>query len=148
MNPSVELLFHYQLVGALLFGIGVVGFLSRRNQIVLFLSVEMMLQGAAVSLVGWGRYHQDWGGQVLILVSITIAACEAAVGLALILMLEHRRGSLDLALWCRLHEDDLPDAAPDPSEEDLAPPEIDWPRLPTAGLLPETPPEDEYRDHV
>jgi NADH-quinone oxidoreductase subunit K len=54
-------------VGALLFGIGLVGFFSRRNMIVMFLSVEMMLQGVSVSLVAWGRYHNDWGGQMLVI---------------------------------------------------------------------------------
>ena len=54
---TIDVLRNYLLVGAVLFGLGMLGFLSRRNLIVMFLSVEMMLQGIALSLVGFGRYH-------------------------------------------------------------------------------------------
>ena len=57
--------------------------------IVMFLSAEMMLQGVSVSLVAWGRFHNDWGGQMLVIFIITVAACEAAIALALVLMLFH-----------------------------------------------------------
>ena len=69
------LLFQSLLIGAILFSIGLVGFLSRRNMIVMFLAAEMMLQGVSVSLIAWGRYHNDWGGQALVIFSLTIAAC-------------------------------------------------------------------------
>ena len=59
---EVALLQNYLLIGALLFFMGMVGFLVRRNMIVVFLCVEMMLQGVSMSLVAWGRYHMDWGG--------------------------------------------------------------------------------------
>ena len=78
---------NYLIVGALLFGIGLVGFFSRRNMIVMFLSAEMMLQGVSVSLVAWGRYHNDWGGQMLVIFILTVAACEAAIALAVVLTL-------------------------------------------------------------
>ena len=90
---------NYLVVGALLFGIGLVGFFSRRNMIVMFLSAEMMLQGVSVSLVAWGRFHNDWGGQMLVIFILTVAACEAAIALALVLMLFQRSGSLDIAVW-------------------------------------------------
>ena len=61
---ELALLENYLIVGALLFGIGLVGFFSRRNMIVMFLSAEMMLQGISVSLVAWSRFHNDWGGDV------------------------------------------------------------------------------------
>ncbi len=83
MPHEVALLDNYLLVGALLFGIGMVGFLSRRNIIVLFLSVEIMLQGVSLSLVAWSRFRNDFGGQTLVLFIIAVAACEAAVALAL-----------------------------------------------------------------
>ena len=89
---ELALLQHYQLVGAMLFGIGLIGFVARRNMIVMFLSAEMMLQGVSLSLVAWGRFHNDFGGQVLVLFIIAVAACEAAVALALILMLWRRSG--------------------------------------------------------
>ena len=53
----------------------------------MFLSAEMMLQGVSVSLVAWGRFHNDWGGQMLVIFILTVAACEAAIALALVLML-------------------------------------------------------------
>ena len=87
---ELALLENYLVVGALLFGIGLVGFFSRRNMIVMFLSVEMMLQGVSVSLVAWGRYHNDWGGQMLVIFILTVAACEAAIALAVVLTLFHR----------------------------------------------------------
>ena len=74
MNESA-LLQNYLLVGSLLFGIGLVGFFSRRNMIVMFLAAEMMLQGVSVSLVAWGRFYNDWGGQVLVIFILTVAAC-------------------------------------------------------------------------
>ena len=58
----------------LLFAIGMIGFVVRRNMIVVFLCAEMMLQGVSISLVAWGRYHMDWGGQMLVLFIIAVAA--------------------------------------------------------------------------
>ncbi len=99
------LLTNYLIVGALLFGIGLVGFFSRRNMIVMFLCAEMMLQGVSVSLVAWGRYHNDWGGQVLVIFILTVAACEAAIALAVVLTLFHKSGKLDITVWQQLRED-------------------------------------------
>jgi NADH:ubiquinone oxidoreductase subunit K len=73
------------LVGAILFTLGLVGILTRRNMIVMFLSAELMLQGVSVSLVSWSRYHGDWGGQMLVIFVLTVAACEAAVALVFVL---------------------------------------------------------------
>ena len=52
-----------------------------------------------VSLVAWGRYHNDWGGQMLVIFILTVAACEAAIALAVVLTLVPRSGSLDIAVW-------------------------------------------------
>src|SRR6476660_4514624 len=98
------LLRNYLLVGAALMALGMLGFLSRRNLIVMFLSVEMMLQGTALTLVGFGRYHGNWTGQVFTIIILTVAACEAGVALALILVLFNRRASLDVTLWQDLRE--------------------------------------------
>jgi len=149
MDQEIVLLQNYLTVGALLFGIGMIGFLSRRNMIVMFLSAEMMLQGVSLSLVAWGRFHNDFGGQMLVIFIIAVAACEAAIALALVLMLFRRRGSLDVAVWHALRESNLPEFVDhelpgEPAEEPVA-----WPALPKAGLLPEVPPEEtEYRPHV
>ena len=99
------LLQNYLVVGALLFGLGLVGLLVRRNLIVMFLCAEMMLQGVSLSLVAWGRYHGDWGGQIFVVFMIAVAACEAAIALALILMLAKQTGSLDVAIWQDLREE-------------------------------------------
>ena len=82
---EIALLEPCQLVGALMFGIGLVGFVARRNVIVTVLSAGILLQGASLGLVAWGRFYGDFGGQVLVLAAIAAAACEAAVALALIL---------------------------------------------------------------
>ena len=60
---TLDILRDYLLVGAALFALGMLGFLSRRNLIVMFLSAEMMLQGVALTLVGFGRYHGNWTGR-------------------------------------------------------------------------------------
>ena len=86
MNEAA-LLHNSLILGAVLFGIGMVGMIVRRNMIVMFLCAEMMLQGVSLSLVAFGRYHNDWGGQMLVLFIITVAACEAGIAMALILML-------------------------------------------------------------
>ncbi len=84
---TLDLLRNYLRVGAALMALGMLGFLSRRNLIVMFLSAEMMLQGTALTLVGFGRYHGNWTGQVFTIVMLTVAACEASISLALILVL-------------------------------------------------------------
>ena len=135
------LLANYLVVGAILFALGMIGFLSRRNLITVFLAVEIMLQGVSLSLIAWGRYYKDWGGQMLVLFIIAVAACEAAVALAMILMLFRRRGSLDVALWQDLREANQPPLADrSPAEP---PPEVppEWPKLTPAGLEPEIPRE-------
>lgn len=133
---ELALLHNYLLVGALLFAIGTVGFVVRRNMIVVFLCAEMMLQGVALSLVGWSRYFNDWGGQMLALFVITVAACEAAIALALILMLARQTGKLDLADWQDLREEGSPPYVDQLIPEQRFPPTV-WPSLTPAGEVPE-----------
>jgi NADH-quinone oxidoreductase subunit K len=146
--PETLLLERYLLVGALLFGIGLVGFISRRNMIVMFLAAEMMLQGISISLVAWGRFHNDWGGQVLVIFILTVAACEAGIALALVLMLYHRGGSLDIALWQNVREANQPRFVDRELPEE--PTEIHhWPTLPPAGVEPSQPIDELiHRSHV
>src|SRR3954449_13194484 len=106
---TFEMLRSYLLIGAALTSVGMLGFLSRRNLIVMFLSAEMMLQGVALTLVGFGRYHGNWTGQVFTIVILTVAACEASLALALILVLFKRRSSLDVSLWQDLREPGQPE---------------------------------------
>jgi NADH-quinone oxidoreductase subunit K len=133
MNPLP--LHHYLAVGAVLFALGMVGFLARRNLIIMFLSAEMMLQGVSLNLVAFARYRGNLQGQVFTLFIITVAACEAAIALALILFLYRRRGSLDVSLWQDLRE---PGQEPAVDEEPLPtpPPAEPLPKLPPAGIEP------------
>jgi NADH-quinone oxidoreductase subunit K len=129
-------LHHYLIVGAILFALGLVGFLARRNLIIMFLCVEMMLQGVTVNLVAFARYRGNLQGQVFTLFILTVAACEAGIALALILMLFRRRNSLDVSVWQELRE---PGEEPTLDEEPLppAPREEPLPQLTPAGLEPE-----------
>ena len=136
MLNEIALLNNYLIVGALLFGIGMIGFLSRRNMIVMFLSVEIMLQGVSVSLVAWGRYHNNWGGQALVIFILTIAACEAAIALALVVALYQRSGSLDIAFWHELREDNLPAYTDQEIPEITDEPPHHWPVLTVSGIEP------------
>src|SRR5436190_4325497 len=102
MNPIP--LHHFLAVGAILFALGAIGFLARRNLIVMFLSAEMMLQGVTLNLVAFARYRGNLQGQAFTLFILTVAACEAAIALALILMLYRRRRSLDVSVWQDLRE--------------------------------------------
>src|SRR5581483_12441364 len=112
-------LHHYLVVGAILFALGLIGFLARRNLIIMFLCVEMMLQGISINLAAFARYRGNLQGQAFILFIVTVAACEAAIALALILMLFKRRGSLDVSLWQELREEGQ---EPTTDEEPLPPP--------------------------
>ena len=102
---------HYLVVAALLFGIGLVGFLTRRNLITMFLCAEMMLQGVAINFAAFARYHGNLHGQVFVLFVLAVAACEAGVALALFLMLYRRGRTLDASLWQSLREAGVPPTA-------------------------------------
>jgi NADH-quinone oxidoreductase subunit K len=143
---TLDILRNYLLVGAALFSLGALGFLSRRNLIVMFLSAEMMLQGTALSLVAFGRYHGNWTGQVFTIVILTVAACEASIALALIVILYNRRSSLDVTLWQDIREAGVP-AVPRIEEEAMAEPiepvpgPESYPNLTPAGIEPAHPVE-------
>ena len=146
-EPAAEL-FNYLTVGGILFALGLIGFLVRRNMIVMFLCAEMMLQGISISLVAWGKYHANWGGQMLVIFILTVAACEAAIALALVLMLFHRSGRLDIAFWQEMREEGQPAYVdreiPEEREEDKV-----WPTLTPSGRLPSRDPEiDLHRSRV
>jgi NADH-quinone oxidoreductase subunit K len=126
---------HFLAVGAILFGIGLVGFLTRRNLITMFLCTEMMMQGVVLNLVAFSRYHGNMGGQVFALFIITVAACEAGLALALFLTVYRRGRSLDSGDWQAVREAGVPptvDAEPLPAPE----PEPAYPMLPPAGTKP------------
>ena len=90
---------HYLVVGALLFGLGLVGFLSRRNLIIVFLSTELMFQGVVMNFVAFGRLHENLQGQSFALFLLAIAAVEASLALGLVVLLFRRKGTLDVDVW-------------------------------------------------
>lgn len=136
-------LWHFLAVAAALFGIGLVGFLTRRNLITMFLCAEMMLQGVAINFVAFARYHGNLQGQIFVLFILAVAACEAGVALALFLALYRRRRSLDASDWQELRELGVPPAI---DEEPLeAPKEEPLPTLPPAGARPQPTAEEAAR---
>jgi NADH-quinone oxidoreductase subunit K len=92
-------------VGAVLFGLGVIGFLTRRNLIIMFLCTEVMFQGVLLNFVGLGLWWSgiqgllNLQGQVFGLFILAIAAVEAGLGLAIVVMMYRRRGTLDAEAW-------------------------------------------------
>jgi len=86
---------HYLTVAAILFTVGVFGiFLNRKNVIVILMAVELMLLAVNVNLVAFSAYLQDMVGQVFTLFILTVAAAEAAIGLAILVVFFRNRGSI------------------------------------------------------
>ncbi len=95
---------HFLLTSAVLFTIGLTGFVTRRNMIVMFLCTELMFQGAAIAMIAFGRYHFDVSGQVFVIFILTIAAAEAALALGLVVLLFRHRETLSAEAWSELGE--------------------------------------------
>lgn len=131
---------HFLAVAAVLFSLGLVGFIARRNLIIMFLSVELMVQGVALNFVAFARFRGNLDGQAFVLFLLTIAACEAALALALILAMYRTSSSLDVSLWQDLREEDL-DQVTDDEPLPLAPATPPLPQLPIAGIAPARPEE-------
>jgi len=129
--PEIE---RYLVVGAVLFVLGALGFLTRRNLILMILSAELMLHGVSLTLVTFSRMHHSQEGQAFTIFILTVAACEAGLALALILALYQKSKTLDVEVWTSLREPDLP---PPMQEEDRAAPPL---RLPEAQHFPELTP--------
>src|SRR3989442_14929172 len=82
---------HYLGVGALLFCLGLAGVIVRRNLLVIYMALELMLNAANLALVAFSRFNNNLNGQVMVLFIVTVAAAEVAVGLALIVALYRKR---------------------------------------------------------
>ncbi len=89
-------LWAYQVVAALIFMIGVMGVLVRRNIIVMFMCIELMLNAANLSLIAFSRAWADVSGQIFVFMVITVAAVEVAVGLAIIISLVRNRDTVNI----------------------------------------------------
>jgi len=99
---STPTLAHYITISLIMFVIGIIGFLTRRNLIIMFLCTELMFQAAGIALVAFGRYHINLTGQTFVIFVLTVAAAEAAMGLALIVLLFRRKESLNAEEWREL----------------------------------------------
>jgi NADH-quinone oxidoreductase subunit K len=135
---------NYLVVGAVLFALGALGFLTRRNLIIAILSAEMMLLGVTLNLVAFSYEHANYEGQVFAAIVLTVAACEAGLALALLSALYRQRRTLDMSIWHDLGEPGLEATTettelPSPPTPPKRPP---GPRLPPAGRIPRPEPQE------
>jgi len=93
MIVSIE---HAIALSALLFAIGAIGALTRRNMIVILMCIELMLNAVNLALVAFSRLHADLAGHIFVLMVIVVAAAEVAVGLGIIISLFRNRDSMDV----------------------------------------------------
>lgn len=133
----------YLVVGAILFVLGMIGFLTRRNLILMFLCAEMMLQGVALNLVAFARHHGNLHGQIFTLFLLTVAACEAGIALALILVLYRHQKTLDVSVWQEIREPGQEPVLDTEVPPDARAPEP-MPKLTPAGIAPPREREDQY----
>jgi len=90
MNVALE---HYLVVSTALFCLGVLGVIMRRNLLVMYMGLELMLNAANLALVAFSRFNNNLNGQIMVFFIITVAAAEVSVGLALIVALYRKRQS-------------------------------------------------------
>jgi NADH-quinone oxidoreductase subunit K len=99
---------HYLIVAGILFAIGLAGVVARRNILTIYMCLEIMLSAANLTLVAFSRFHTEMGVpdypvQALVFFTITVAAAEVAVGLAIIVALYRARQTVDVSSITRLH---------------------------------------------
>jgi NADH-quinone oxidoreductase subunit K len=94
--PSSIPVEYFVILSAVLFIMGVLGVLVRRNAIMIFMSIELMLNAANLALVGFARQWGEVGGQLIVFFVITVAAAEVAVGLALIVAIYKSKKTIDI----------------------------------------------------
>src|SRR5262249_37919007 len=95
-------LYHYLGTSALIFVIGLIGVVTRRDLIILFLCPELMFQAAGIALIAFSRYRLNHTGETFVIFVLTIAAAEAALALALVVLLFRRKETLDGSAWREL----------------------------------------------
>ena len=86
----------YIILSMIVFTIGVLGFLTRRNIIIMFISIELMLNAVNISLVAFSFYLQDLRGHIIVFFIISIAAAEAVIGLAILIALFKNKGTINI----------------------------------------------------
>jgi NADH-quinone oxidoreductase subunit K len=105
MNHSILDNLHvnnYLILSVILFAIGVMGVLFRRNTIIIFMCIELMLNAVNLLLVAFSAMHGDPGGQVMVFFIMAVAAAEVAVGLAILVMIFRNVGGVDINLLNKL----------------------------------------------
>jgi NADH-quinone oxidoreductase subunit K len=106
-GPAPELmsgvtLYHYLAVSGAMFVIGLIGFMTRRNLIIMFLCTELMFQAAGIALIAFGRFHLNHSGETFVIFVLTVAAAEAALALGLVILLFRRKETLDATRWTEM----------------------------------------------
>ena len=87
---------HVIILSLIIFSIGILGVLIRKNAIIIFMSIELMLNAVNLSLVGFSRYYNSVDGQVFVFLVMTLAAAEVAVGLAIIVSLFRNKQTINI----------------------------------------------------
>jgi len=87
---------HVIILSIIIFSIGIMGVLFRKNAIIIFMSIELMLNAVNLSLVGFSRYYNSVDGQVFVFLVMTLAAAEVAVGLAIIVSLFRNKQTINI----------------------------------------------------
>ena len=134
------ILTNYLIVGGILFVLGAIGFLARRNLITMMLSLEMMLHGVSLNFVAFSNFHQNFQGQAFTVFILTVAACEAGIALALILALYQRHKTLDVSIWSQLGEEDVAQPADTDGTPPTTIPAPQFPHLTPTGHVPQLKP--------
>ncbi len=93
---------NYLILSIILFSLGILGVISRRNVFTVFMSIELMLNAANLSFIAFSRLHESMDGQVLALLVMAVAAAEAALALAVVILLHKHKGKLDTNVFSLL----------------------------------------------
>ena len=85
----------YLILSIILFCIGIIGVVSRRNVLIIFMSIELMLNAANLAFIAFSRFHENMDGHVLAMMVMAVAAAEVALALAVVILLHKHKGKLD-----------------------------------------------------
>ncbi len=95
---------HYLFLSSVLFTIGAVGVLTRKDAIMIFMCIELMLNAVNISFVAFSKFHQVMDGRIFVLFVMAVAAAEAAVGLAIVVLLFRTKGTIEVEKFKTLKE--------------------------------------------
>ncbi len=95
---------HYLVLSAILFTIGVIGVITRKDAIMMFMSIELMLNAVNLSFVAFSSFHHVLDGKVFVVFTMAVAAAEAAVGLAIVVLLFRHKGTIEVEKFKTLKE--------------------------------------------